>query len=79
VLALDDLTRTRDGISLVVEQRLDVENGFDIAPAVQALASASLVWFELRELALPEAKDVGGNIAETRDLADAEVELVRNL
>ena len=79
LLSLDDLTRARDRVALVVEKRLDVEDGFDIAAAVEALAGAALVGLELGELALPEAQDVGGDVAEARDFADAEVELVRDV
>ncbi len=35
--------------------------------------------FELRELALPETEDVGRDVAEFGDFADAEVEFVRDV
>ncbi len=79
LLRLDDLARAWDGVALLVEQRFDVEDGFDVATAVESLAGASLVWFELGKLALPEAQNIGGDVAEARDLAYAEVEFVRDV
>jgi hypothetical protein len=77
--AFDDLTGAGDSVALVVEEGLDMESGLNIAAAIEALAGAAFVGFELREFALPEAKDIGGNVAELRDFADAEVELVRDI
>jgi hypothetical protein len=37
------------------------------------------VWLKLGKFALPEAEDIGGNVAEFSDLADAEVEFVRDI
>jgi hypothetical protein len=37
------------------------------------------VRLQLRKLALPETEHIGGYIAESRDLADTEVELIRDL
>jgi hypothetical protein len=75
-LALDGLAGAGDGVALVVEEGFYAEGGFDVAAAVEALAGAAFVGFELGEFALPEAEDVGGNVAETGYFADAEVELV---
>ena len=75
----DDLTGAGDGVALVVEEGLDVEGGFYVAAAIQTLAGAAFVGLELGELALPEAEDVGGNVAEFGDFSDAEVELVRDV
>ena len=75
-LALDDLAGAGDGVALIVEEGLNTEGRLDVAAAVEALAGAAFVWFELGEFALPEAEDVGGDVAETGDFADAEVELV---
>ena len=78
-LTFEDLTGAGDGVALVVEETLDTEGHFDVAAAVETLAGAAFVRFELRKLALPEAEDVGGNVAELGDFADAEVELVRDV
>ena len=78
-LGLEDLACAGDGVALVVEEALDAERHLDVASAIEALAGAAFVGFELRELALPEAQDVGGNVAEFGDFADAEVELVRDV
>ena len=79
LLGLDGLSRAGDGVSLVVEQRLDVEHGLDIAASVETLAGAAFMRLELWKLRLPEAQHVRGNIAEAGDLSDAEVELVRDI
>jgi hypothetical protein len=78
-LSFEDLPCAGDCVALVVEEAFDAESHFDVATAIETLAGATLVWFELRELALPEAKDVGWNVAEFGDFADAEVKLVRNI
>ena len=78
-LGLEDLASARDGVSLVVEEALDAEGHFDVAFAIEALAGAAFVGLQLWELAFPEAQDVGGDIAEFGDFADAEVELVRDI
>jgi hypothetical protein len=78
-LGLEDLAGAGYGVALVIEEALDAEGHLDIAFAIEALSGAALVRLELRELALPEAQDVGGDIAESGDFADAEVELVRDV
>jgi hypothetical protein len=77
-LGREGLAGAGDGVALVVEQALDAERHLDVALAVEALAGAAFVGLELRELGLPEAEDVGGDIAQLRYIANAEVELVRN-
>ncbi len=74
----EDLPGAGDGVALVVEQALDSEGHLDVALAVEALAGATLVGLELRELGLPETQDVGGDIAQLGYIPNAEVELVRN-
>jgi hypothetical protein len=78
-LGFEDLPRAGNGVALVVEEALDAQSHFNIATAVETLAGASLVRFELRKFALPETQDVGGNVAEFGDFADAKVELVRDV
>ena len=78
-LSFEDLTRAGDGVALAVEKALDAERHLDIAATVETLASAAFVGLELRELALPEAQDVGWDITEPGDFADAEVEFVRDV
>ena len=75
----ENLPRAGNGVALVIEKAFDAQSHFHIATAVQTLPGAALVRFELRKLALPETQDVGGNIAEPGDFADAEVELVRDV
>ena len=74
----EDLAGAGDGVALVVEQALDAERHLDVALAVETLAGAAFVGLELRELGLPEAQDVGGDVAELGYVPDAEVELVRD-
>lgn len=78
-LGFEDLSRAGNGVALVVEELLDAKGHFDIAAAVEALAGSALVGFELGEFTLPEAQDVGWNVAEFGDFADAEVKLVRDV
>jgi hypothetical protein len=72
----EDGAGTGDGVALIVEEGLDAQSGFYVALAVEALAGAAFVGLELGELGLPEAQDVGGNVAELGYVADTEVELV---
>ena len=78
-LTFEDLAGAGDGVSLVVEKALDSQGHFNVAAAVEALAGAAFVRLELRKLALPEAENVGRDVAEPGDFADAEVELVRDV
>jgi hypothetical protein len=78
-LCLEDLPGAGDGVALVVEEAFDSQCHLNVAAAIEALAGAAFVGLELRELALPEAKDVGWNVAEPSDFADAEVEFVRDV
>jgi hypothetical protein len=78
-LRFEDLPRARDRVALAVEEAFDAQSHLDVATAVEALAGAALVGFELREFTLPEAQDVGWNVAESGDFADAEVEFVRDV
>ena len=78
-LSFEYLSCAGNGVSLAVEQAFDAQCHFNIAPAIEALAGASLVGLELRKLALPETQDVGRNVAESGDFTDTEVELVRDV
>jgi hypothetical protein len=74
----EDLAGAGDGVALVVEQALDAQSHLDVSLAIQALAGATFVWLELRELCLPETEHVGGDVTELGYIADTEVELVRD-
>ena len=78
-LGFEDLPRAGDGVALVVEKAFDAQSHLDVTAAVETLSGAALVGFELRKLALPETEDIGWNVAESGDFADAEVELVRDV
>ncbi len=73
-----DLTSSGNGISLVVKQRLDPKRRLHIAPPEQALPRAALVRLQLLELALPESQNIRRHLAQTGNLPNAKVELVRN-
>ena len=77
--AFEDLAGSRDGVALVVEKSLYAEGHLDVAATIEALTGAAFVGLELGKFALPEAEHVGGNLAEPGYLADAKVELVRNV
>src|SRR5258708_32439517 len=78
-LGLEHLPRAGNGVTLAVEEAFDAQRHLNIATAIETLAGAALVWFELRKLALPETQDVGRNVTESGDFTDAEVQLVRNV
>jgi hypothetical protein len=75
----EDLPCAGNGIALVVEEGFDAKSHFDVATAIKTLASATFMRFELGKLALPEAQDVCRDVAEFGDVANAEIELVRNV
>jgi hypothetical protein len=78
-LAFEDLPGAGDCIALVVEEALDTEGHLDVTAAIKALASSAFVGFEVREFTLPEAQNVGWDVAEFGDFTNAEIELVRNV
>ena len=57
------LPRAHDRETLFIEQLLDSQNAFHVAPAVHALPGAAFHRLQLREFALPEAQHVGGQPA----------------
>jgi hypothetical protein len=67
------LARTRDGVTLFIQQLLDAHDALDVAAPVHALARAAFDGLELRELGFPEAQNVRGKAAQARDFADPEV------
>ena len=73
----EELPRAGDRIALIVQEPLDAEGHLDVATTEETLTGSALVGLELRELAFPEAKDVGGDVAEPGDLADAESRVCR--
>lgn len=67
-----------DGESLIVEKGFDAKDVFDIFLAVHALAGAALHGLDLGKFGFPEAENVGRELAELGDFANAEVKLLRN-
>jgi hypothetical protein len=78
VVGFEDLASAGDGVALVVEKTLDAKGDFYLFFPVETLSCAAFVGFQLGELGLPEAEDVGRDLAQSGDVADAEVELVGN-
>ena len=76
VLLLKCLAGAGERVSLGVDQLLDLQKQFDVAPAVKPLAGSALVGFELRELRLPKTQNVGLDLADTRNVSNLEVETV---
>src|SRR4029079_10627018 len=72
------LSRSRDGESLVVQQLLDAQYGFDLFAAIHALAGAAFHRLQLRELGFPKTQHVGRQLAKRGDLANSEIQLVGN-
>jgi hypothetical protein len=77
--AFEDLAGAGDGVALVVEKALDAHGRLDVAAAIEALAGATFVWFELGKFALPEAQNIGWDFAELGHFADPKVQLVRDV
>jgi len=78
-LGFEDLPGAGDSVALIVEKAFDAEGHLDVAAAIETLAGAAFVRFKLGKLAFPETKDIGRDVAEFGDFADAEVELVRDV
>src|SRR5712691_6795994 len=75
---LQELPRAFDGVPLLVQQSLDLQYQLDFLAAVEAVPGTRLLGAERGELGLPESQHVGLDTGKAGDLADAEVELVRN-
>ena len=58
VLLFKGLASTGEGVAFFVDKALDFKDQFDFATAIEALAGPALVGLELRELGLPEAKNI---------------------
>ena len=74
----ENLASAGQGVTLGVDQALDFEGQFNVATAVKTLAGTALVGLELGKLRFPEAQDVGFDTAEACDIANLEVETVRD-
>lgn len=75
----EDLARSGNCVTFVIEKALDAEDHLYVAAAIKPLASAPFVRLESRKLSLPEAKNIGGQIAKFGDFTDTKVEFVRDL
>ena len=74
----ESLAGAGECVSLGMNQSLDLEGEFHIAAAVEPLAGAAFVGLELGELRLPESQDLGLDLADARDVANLEIETVRD-
>jgi len=72
------LARSWNCVTLAMHQPLDLEHELDIAAAIQTLPRSALVRFQLRELRLPETQNIRFKFADLRDVANFEVEAVRD-
>ena len=59
-----------------MNQALDLQRHFHVALAVEPLAGAALVRLQLRKLRLPESQDIGLNVANSRNIANLEIETI---
>src|SRR5690606_33659972 len=75
--ALEALSRTGDGESLVVEQRADLANHEHVMTLVVASVAATLDRLEIRELLLPVAKHMRLYTTKLADFANREIALCR--
>ena len=72
------VTRARQGVAFAMDEAFDLESYLDVAPTIEALASATLARLELRELRLPETQDISFDFADASYVANFEIETVRN-
>jgi len=72
----NDLACAGKGVPFGVDKALDLQNEFDVAAAVKAVAGSAFVGFELGELRLPKAQDVGFEGADAGDISNFEVKAV---
>ena len=70
------LARARDGEAFLVQKLLDPQNRFHVLAAVHALAGIALHRFQLRKFGFPKTQNVRRQMAEFRDLSNAEIKLV---
>src|SRR6266403_2189443 len=70
--------RPRDGEPVFIKQFLDLYYRLHVALPIHALPSAAFYGLELRKFGFPEAKHIGRQATQAGNLADAEIELVRN-
>lgn len=75
---LQALARAGQRVSLIVNQALDFERHFYVAPAVKALAGSAFAGPKLRELRFPEAQYVGFHSADAGNVPYFEVEAIGN-
>ena len=66
-------------VALLVQELLDLQDHGHIPFSVEPLSTPALAGLQGGKLALPVPQDVGWNPRDGRDLADAEVEAVRDL
>ena len=72
----EGMTRAGKRVALPVHEALDFERQFHVAPSIETLAGATLVWLELGKLSFPETQHVGFNFANTGYVPNFEVEAV---
>jgi len=65
-------------VAFIMDQLLDAQRQLDFATAVEPLSGAALVGLEVGKLRLPEAENIRLDAADAGNLADPEVEPVRN-
>ena len=77
-LLFKGLASTGEGVAFFVDKALDFKDQFDFATAIEALAGAAFVGFELGELRFPKAQDVGLKATDFRDIANLEIKAIRD-
>src|SRR5207248_151361 len=76
--AFQGMASAGDGVTLTVHEALDLKSHFHFAAAVETLAGTTLIGLQLRELRLPETKNVGLDAAQARNIANLEVQAIGN-
>jgi len=76
---LQCLARAGEGVSLAVDELFDPEREFYFAPAVEPLAGAAFVGFEIGKLGLPETEHIWFHSADAGHVPYAKVKPIGNL
>ena len=72
------LPRSRDGVTLFIQQLLDAHHVLHVPPAVHALPCAAFYRLQLWKFGLPKTQDVCGKTAKACDFPDPKIQLLWN-
>lgn len=74
----ESLAGARKRIALGMNQALDFQSQFHVAPPIKPLAGSTFIGLELWKLRFPKAQDVRLYVADTCHIADLEIKAIGN-